>query len=53
MNIASKTFINRVKIELKIARYTPIQGSTYIHTPVCLVGNLATANVKNRDEYHY
>ena len=36
-------------VDLHIARYKPIRGSSYIETPVCLVKKRAIVNIQNED----
>ena len=37
-------------VNLNIAKYTPITGSSYIPTPQCLVKKMALVNVQNEDQ---
>ena len=40
-----------IKLEIKIADYTPIYGSSYIELPIELRNKKAILNIKNEDEY--
>ena len=51
MGESSGWMMDRIKaVNLNIARYNPIRGSSYIPTPQSLVQKVALVNVQNKDQ---